>query len=82
MSVPHPRFRRRAGDLPRHRGAALVIATVLLLAVTLLVGVGDGARIYLDEQISGLGTNLMTVVPGRRETRGFGPPAGNTARPC
>jgi len=64
------------------RAALTMLGVVIgVLAVTLLVGVGDGARIYLDEQISGLGTNLITVVPGRRETRGFGPPAGNSARP-
>jgi putative ABC transport system permease protein len=64
------------------RAALTMLGVVIgVLAVTLLVGVGDGARIFLDEQISGLGTNLLTVVPGRRETRGFGPPAGNTARP-
>ncbi|MBL8681459.1 MAG: ABC transporter permease [Myxococcales bacterium] len=64
------------------RAALTMLGVVIgVLAVTLLVGVGDGARIYLDEQISGLGTNLMTIVPGRRETRGFGPPAGNIARP-
>lgn len=64
------------------RAALTMLGVVIgVLAVTLLVGVGDGARIYLDEQISGLGTNLITVVPGRRETRGFGPPVGNSARP-
>lgn len=64
------------------RAALTMLGVVIgVLAVTLLVGVGDGARIYLDEQINGLGTNLITIVPGRRETRGFGPPAANSARP-
>jgi putative ABC transport system permease protein len=32
--------------------------------------------------LSGLGTNLLVVLPGRRETLGgFGPPAGNVSRP-
>lgn len=64
--------------------AALTMLGVIIgvLAVTLLVGVGDGARIYLDQQLTGLGTNLLVVVPGRRETRGgFAPPASNSARP-
>jgi hypothetical protein len=52
MSVPHPRFRRRAGDLRRHRGAALVIATVLLLAVTLL-GITGMVTATLELQMSG-----------------------------
>ncbi|MEI8257789.1 MAG: ABC transporter permease, partial [Deltaproteobacteria bacterium] len=64
------------------RAALTMLGVVIgVLAVTLLVGVGDGARIYLDQQLSGLGTNLITIVPGRRETRGFGPPANFTARP-
>ncbi len=64
------------------RAALTMLGVVIgVLAVTLLVGVGDGARIYLDEQINGLGTNLVTIVPGRRETRGFGPPAGAVSRP-
>ncbi|MDP3279331.1 MAG: ABC transporter permease [Deltaproteobacteria bacterium] len=64
------------------RAALTMLGVVIgVLAVTLLVGVGDGARIYLDQQISGLGTNLITIVPGRRETRGFGPPAANSAKP-
>jgi len=53
-----------------------------VLAVTLLVSVGDGARVYLDRTLTSIGTNLLTVQPGRRETRGgFGPPAGNVAKP-
>jgi putative ABC transport system permease protein len=47
----------------------------------LLVSVGDGARAYLDKQLSSIGTNLLMIQPGRRETRGFGPPAGNVSRP-
>jgi len=64
--------------------AALTMLGVIIgvLAVTLLIGVGDGARRYLDETLSGIGTNLLIVTPGRRETRGFGgPPQGNTQKP-
>ena len=52
-----------------------------VLAVALLVSVGDGARAYLDSTLSGIGSNLLTVQPGRRETRGFGPPASNVVKP-
>lgn len=62
-------------------GLTMLGVVIGVLAVTLLVGVGDGARIYLDEQINGLGTNLVTIVPGRRETRGFAPPSSNSSRP-
>lgn len=66
------------------RAALTMLGVVIgVLAVVLLVGVGDGARKYLDQQVSALGTSLLNVVPGRTETRGgFGPPpAGNTSRP-
>ncbi len=66
------------------RAALTMLGVVIgVLAVTLLVGVGDGARKYLDTTLSSLGTNLLNVVPGRTETRGgFGPPpASGIARP-
>jgi putative ABC transport system permease protein len=53
-----------------------------VLAVALLVSVGDGARAYLDNTLSGIGTNILTIQPGKHETRGgFSPPVGNIAKP-
>ena len=66
------------------RAALTMLGVVIgVLAVTLLVGVGDGARQYLDRTLNSLGTNLLNVVPGRTETRGgFGPPpASGISRP-
>jgi putative ABC transport system permease protein len=64
------------------RAALTMLGVVIgVLAVTLLVGVGDGARAYLDRTLSGLGTNLLNISPGRTETRGFGPPAQGVSRP-
>ncbi|MFO0653145.1 MAG: ABC transporter permease [Polyangiales bacterium] len=66
------------------RAALTMLGVVIgVLAVTLLVSIGDGARSYLDRTLSSLGTNLLNVVPGRTETRGgFGPPpASGIARP-
>ena len=49
-----------------------------VLSVILLVSLGEGARIYLSETFAGLGSNLLQVSPGRRETKGFGsPPVGS-----
>jgi putative ABC transport system permease protein len=63
-------------------GLTMLGVVIGVLAVTLLVSVGDGARAYLDKTLSSIGTNLLTVQPGKRETRGgFGPPAGNVTRP-
>src|SRR3954447_10117602 len=48
-----------------------------VLSVILLVSLGEGARQYLSETFAGLGSNLLQVSPGRRETKGFGsPPVG------
>src|SRR6478672_10277788 len=65
------------------RAALTMLGVVIgVLSVALLVSVGDGARAYLDDTLSGIGTNLLSVTPGRRETRGgFGGPPGNVARP-
>ncbi len=64
------------------RAALTMLGVVIgVLAVTLLVSVGDGARAYLNNTLSGIGTNLLSVVPGRTETRGLGPPAQGLARP-
>ena len=48
-----------------------------VLSVILLVSLGEGARQYLSETFAGMGSNLLQVAPGRRETKGFGaPPVG------
>ncbi len=64
------------------RAALTMLGVVIgVLAVTLLVSVGDGARAYLSNTLSGIGSNLLSVVPGRTETRGLGPPATGLSRP-
>jgi len=48
-----------------------------VLSVILLVSLGEGARQYLAETFAGMGSNLLQISPGRRETKGFGaPPVG------
>jgi putative ABC transport system permease protein len=49
-----------------------------VLAVILLVALGDGARAYLDDMFAGMGSNLVIVRPGKRETKGMGPPMNTT----
>ncbi len=63
--------------------ASLTMLGVIIgvLAVTLLVSVGDGARKYLDDTIGGIGTNLLIVTAGKRETKGMGGQPLNSARP-
>ena len=49
-----------------------------VLAVILLVALGDGARMYLENMFAGMGSNLIIVRPGKRETKGMGPPMNTT----
>jgi putative ABC transport system permease protein len=49
-----------------------------VLAVILLVALGDGARMYLEQMFAGMGSNLIIVRPGKRETKGMGPPMNTT----
>lgn len=51
-----------------------------VLAVILLVSVGEGMRDYVADSFIGLGANVIQVFPGRRETRGLAPPSMVTAR--
>lgn len=42
-------------------------------AVVILTALGEGARRYVVNEFSSLGTNLVIVFPGRTETAGIGP---------
>ncbi|MCW5829689.1 MAG: ABC transporter permease [Deltaproteobacteria bacterium] len=47
-------------------------------SVLWLVSLGDGARIFVQEKFANLGTNLIIISPGKRETTG-GPPVTGLA---
>jgi putative ABC transport system permease protein len=49
-----------------------------VFAVILLVALGDGARQYLAEQFASLGSNVIQIFPGKRETAGVGAPIQGT----
>ncbi len=34
-------------------------------AVILLVSIGEGARLYIKNEFTGLGSNILVVVPGK-----------------
>ncbi|MEJ1377969.1 MAG: ABC transporter permease, partial [Candidatus Sedimenticola sp. (ex Thyasira tokunagai)] len=72
-------------DTLRFAGNALTGAKVrtwlMLLAmaigigsVVVLTALGEGARRYVSNEFSGLGTHLLVVMPGRTETTGAAPP--------
>jgi putative ABC transport system permease protein len=50
-----------------------------VFAVILLVSLGEGARQYLADTFASLGSNVIQVFPGKRETQGVGPPMMGTS---
>lgn len=69
--------RYTAGVLRGYRlraGLTLLAMTIGVASVVVLTGLGEGARIYVMAEFSGLGTHLLIVLPGRAETVGGAPP--------
>ena len=67
----------------RIRSLLIILAMALgVSAVVVLTALGDGARIYVINQFSSIGTNLLVVFPGRAETSGafLGAVLGQTPR--
>ncbi|TAN77873.1 MAG: FtsX-like permease family protein [Gallionella sp.] len=58
----------------RARTLLMILAmSIGVASVVVLTGLGEGARRYVINQFSSLGSNLLIVFPGRTETAGFGP---------
>jgi putative ABC transport system permease protein len=58
----------------RTRTLLMILAmSIGVASVVVLTGLGEGARRYVVNQFSSLGTNLVIVLPGRTETAGIGP---------
>ncbi len=66
----------------RTRTMLMLLAMAMGVAsVIVLTSLGEGARLYVSQQFSSLGTNLLIVLPGRNETTGAAPPLlGTTNR--
>lgn len=68
---------RYAGDAatgtPLRTGLLILAMSIGVAAVVLLTALGDGARRYVVGEFSAIGSNLVIVLPGRSETRGFNP---------
>ncbi|MDH5711115.1 MAG: ABC transporter permease [Gammaproteobacteria bacterium] len=59
----------------------LLAMAIGVASVVLLTSLGEGARIYVSQQFSSLGTHILIVLPGRAETTGGMPPImGETPR--
>ncbi len=48
-----------------------------VLAVILLVALGDAVRSYVVDAFAGIGSNVIQIRAGKQETRGFQPPSMN-----
>ena len=57
---------------PLRTSMLLLAIAIGVAAVVLLTAVGEGARRYVTDQFSSLGTELLIVLPGRAETAGGG----------
>ena len=72
------------GSLLANRLRTLLILAAMATGtagVVLLTWLGECARSYVSDQFSGLGSNLVIVLPGRNETTGGAPPPlGESAR--
>ncbi|MDD5180405.1 MAG: ABC transporter permease [Gallionellaceae bacterium] len=51
----------------------MLAMSIGVAAVVVLTALGEGARRYVVDQFSSLGTNLVIVLPGRTETAGISP---------
>jgi putative ABC transport system permease protein len=62
-------------------GLTMLGVIIGVMAVILLVSIGEGARLYITKELTGLGTNLLIITPGKTSTSGgFHPPSAGTVR--
>src|SRR5258708_9248356 len=65
------RFAWRSLTAYRSRTLLIVLAmSIGVGAVVVLTSLGEGARAYVRNQFTSLGTNLVVIFPGRAETFG------------
>ena len=66
----------------RVRSALTILGVVIgVAAIILLVSLGEGATAYITNELTGLGTNLLIITPGKTQTTGgFHPPMASTVR--
>ena len=76
------RFARDAATgYPLRTSLSVLAMAIGVAAVVVLTALGDGARRYVVEQFSALGSNLVIVLPGRSATGGFSPANAVTTTP-
>mgnify|MGYP000041228859 FL=1 len=68
--------------LVRHRLRSLMILLAISIGVSsvlLLTSIGEGARLFIEQEFSALGTKMLIVLPGKKETTGGTPPLYGTS---
>ncbi len=76
------RFARDAATgYPLRTSLSVLAMAIGVAAVVVLTALGDGARRYVVDQFSALGSNLVIVLPGRSATGGFSPANALTTTP-
>lgn len=76
------RFSRRAATgYPLRTALSILAMAIGVASVVILTALGDGARRYVVDQFSSLGSNLVIVLPGRSATGGFSPGNAVTTTP-
>ena len=75
-------FARAAATGSPVRTLLMTLAMAIgVAAVVVLTALGDGARRYVVDQFSSIGTNLVIVLPGRSQTGGFSPASAVSTTP-
>jgi putative ABC transport system permease protein len=65
--------RHAASGTPLRTGLLVLAMSIGVAAVIMLTALGDGARRYVVDEFSAIGSNLLIVLPGRSETGGLNP---------
>lgn len=76
------RFARDAATgYPLRTTLSVLAMSIGVAAVVILTALGDGARRYVVNQFWAIGTNLVSILPGRSGTGGFNPANAITSTP-
>ena len=68
--------------LARHRLRSAMVLLAIGMGVSsvlLLTSIGEGARLFIEQEFSALGSKMLIVLPGKKETTGSSPPLYGTS---
>jgi putative ABC transport system permease protein len=71
-----------AQALARHKTRTLLLLLTVAIgvcSVLLLTGLGEGAKHYINQEFSAMGSEILVVLPGRKETTGGAVPFYGTS---